>query len=51
VQPVVDADVHAEYWSAIRGLPVPPRADAAGESEPAGDTAPAALHAHFNSVV
>lgn len=22
--PEVDADVHDEYWSAIRGLPVPP---------------------------
>lgn len=25
VMPEVDADVHDEYWSAIRGLPVPPR--------------------------
>ena len=25
VAPVVDADVHEEYWSKIRGLPVPPR--------------------------
>ena len=23
--PEVDADVHEEYWSKIRGLPVPPR--------------------------
>lgn len=22
---VVDADVHDEYWSTIRGLPIPPR--------------------------
>ncbi len=25
IQPVVDADVHDEYWREIRGLPVPPR--------------------------
>jgi hypothetical protein len=25
VPPVIDADVHEEYWSEIRGLPVPPR--------------------------
>ena len=25
VAPVVDADVHDEYWRQIRGLPVPPR--------------------------
>lgn len=25
VQTVVDAEVHDEYWSGIRGLPVPPR--------------------------
>lgn len=25
VSPAVDADVHDEYWSTIRGLPVPPR--------------------------
>jgi hypothetical protein len=25
VAPVVDADVHEEYWGKIRGLPVPPR--------------------------
>ncbi|HEY4079275.1 MAG TPA: 1-deoxy-D-xylulose-5-phosphate synthase [Burkholderiaceae bacterium] len=26
-QPEVDADVHDEYWSEIRGLPVPRRTD------------------------
>jgi len=25
VRPTIDADVHDEYWRAIRGLPVPPR--------------------------
>ncbi|RQO56984.1 1-deoxy-D-xylulose-5-phosphate synthase [Paucibacter sp. KBW04] len=25
VRPVIDADVHDEYWQEIRGLPVPPR--------------------------
>jgi len=25
VRPAVDADVHDEYWTKIRGLPVPPR--------------------------
>ena len=49
--PVVDADVHDEYWSTIRGLPVPPRPPAHGEQEPADDTMTPALHAHFNSVV
>lgn len=50
--PEVDADVHVEYWSTIRGLPVPPlrRAEEAGAAQ---DTAspPAALHDHFNSVL
>lgn len=24
IAPAVDADVHAEYWTQVRGLPVPP---------------------------
>lgn len=31
VMPEVDADVHEEYWSKIRGLPLPPR----NQDEPA----------------
>ena len=53
VRSEVDADVLVEYWSTIRGLPVPPRAgseDAGGDAEADGATPPA-LHAYFNSVV
>lgn len=31
---VVDADVHDEYWSVIRGLPVPPRIEGDAKSCP-----------------
>jgi hypothetical protein len=50
--PDVDADVHVEYWSTIRGLPVPPRRES-GEASAAPDTASTAatLHDHFNSVL
>lgn len=53
VQPEVDADAHVEYWSKIRGLPVPPRSGGDDDPEqPRADGAtPAALHDHFNAVL
>ena len=50
--PEVDADVHVEYWSTIRGLSVPPRREAEEASAaPDAASAAAALHDHFNSVL
>ncbi|HEY9022941.1 MAG TPA: 1-deoxy-D-xylulose-5-phosphate synthase [Burkholderiaceae bacterium] len=49
VLPEVDADVHVEYWSKIRGLPVPPRRDGADDACADAGSTPAALHTHFNA--
>ena len=52
VAPAVDADVHVEYWSTIRGLPVPVRRAPEDDDAP-NDAAsgPVAHHDHFNSVL
>ena len=52
VAPAVDADVHVEYWSMIRGLPVPVRreTDDDGAARDAAAVS-ASHHDHFNSVL
>jgi len=52
VSPEVDADVHVEYWSTIRGLPVPPRRESEeARAAPDAESTAATLHDHFNSVL